>query len=235
MIALPAGEVHVWMVDLALSEAEVAGHEPLLSQEERARAGRFVFPEDRRRYTVAHAVLRRLGEAYLERPAASLAFAASPHGKPVLADPSGRRLCFSLSHSRDAAMIAWTRDREVGADLEAVRGNVECAEIVARFFSPLERREWDSLPADLRLQGFFHGWTRKEAYAKALGKGLGHPPESYSVCLDPRKPAGLIDDSLYPGAEHRWTLRTVAAPPGFVAAVAFAGDDAHVTHRTWPP
>jgi 4'-phosphopantetheinyl transferase len=234
MIALPPGEVHVWLVDLAPPEAEVARQERMLAAPERERAARFLFPADRRRFIVAHAALREVGAAYLATPAESLAFAPGSRGKPALAAPSERWLCFNLSHSHEAAMIACARDREVGADLEAVRENVDCADIVARFFSPDERREWAALPAAVRREAFFRGWTCKEAYVKALGEGLSHPPEAYSVRLDPGKPAGLIEDRLRPGAERGWTLRAVAAPPGYFAAVAFAGEDALVTSRSWP-
>jgi len=39
-------------------------------------------------------------------------------------------------------------------------------------FSAAEITELRTLPIDLQPQGFFNGWTRKEAYLKAQGCGL---------------------------------------------------------------
>lgn len=235
MTGLSAGEVHVWTISLAASEEDAARAGADLAPEEGARARRFLMPEDRRRFALSHAALRRILAGYLGGEAGRLEFAQGPHGKPCLAGRDASWLRFNLSHSRDAALVACARDHEVGADIEWMREGVDADGIVERYFSPEERREWEGLPPERRREAFFRGWTQKEAYVKGLGRGLSHPPEAYTVRLDPLAPAGLIADSLRPQARLEWSLHAVGAPPGYAAAIAVAGPAPRVCPRIWPP
>jgi 4'-phosphopantetheinyl transferase len=236
MTALPPDEVHVWAVGLSAPPEALVRGEAELSPDERERAARFVFPEDRRRFILAHVALRRVLGAYLGRPAGRLAFSAGARGKPSLKEESDAWLRFNLSHSRETALIACARGRDVGVDIEWMRDDVGQGEIVERFFSDEERREWAALPAARRREAFFRGWARKEAYVKALGEGLAHPPDAYSVRLDPAAGDALLGDRLRPGAASAWTLRSVEeVPPGYVAAVAVAGANPRIVTRPWPP
>ena len=170
------GAIEVVVTPLNPGPQAVRASEALLSVEERARAGRFVFEDDRRRYTVARAQLRRLlGERLGERPeAVGLTYGA--HGKPALAPRhAGSGLRFNVSHCGDVAVHAFTRGREIGVDVEAVRALPDADQIAARFFSPRENQAYQALPSGDRAVGFFNCWTRKEAYIKALGEGLAHP------------------------------------------------------------
>jgi 4'-phosphopantetheinyl transferase len=115
------------------------------------------------------------------------------------------------------------RGCEIGVDLEAMRGDVDCAGIVASQFSPAERAAWGALPASVQPAAFFHGWARKEAYVKARGDGLSHPPDAYTVDLDPVGEGSLLADSSAPDAPAGWTVRAIRAPDRFAAAVAYAG------------
>src|SRR5437879_2168568 len=72
----------------------------LLDEEEQARAARFVFDADRRRYIVAHARLRRVLAHELALDARAVRFTADSHGKPeIAADQNPHALRFNLSHS----------------------------------------------------------------------------------------------------------------------------------------
>ena len=71
---------------------------------------------------------------------------------------------FNVSHSQDLALLAVTRSREIGVDVEYVRPEVEIESLAERFFSPQERTDIRSLSEDARVAAFFHCWTCKEAY-----------------------------------------------------------------------
>jgi len=233
MIALPAGEAQVWAVDLGSLPGDLGPLEASLSGAERDRASRFVFPDDRRRFIAAHAALREVLAAYLGRSPRDLAFATGPRGKLRLADAAEAWLQFNLSHSHEAALIVCARERAVGADIEWMRADVDCAEIVERFFSAEERREWAGLPPAEQREAFFRGWTCKEAYVKALGEGLSHPPEAYTVRLGPAHAAALLADTRRPGTASAWSLHTVPAPAGYSAAVAVEGAEARMVLDRW--
>ncbi|MDD9370465.1 MAG: hypothetical protein PV358_10165, partial [Acidimicrobiales bacterium] len=63
MVAGEAVPVDVWLVPGRGDEAEDEASFGVLGADERARAGRFLRPEDRATYVAAHAALRRLAGA----------------------------------------------------------------------------------------------------------------------------------------------------------------------------
>lgn len=174
-----------------------------LSAAERERAARFRSNADRRRFIAAHSTLRELLGARSGSPPESLQLESGKHGKPVLA---GSRLQFSLSRSGELAAYAFARGRAVGIDVEAIRPLAAADAIAAKTFPYREWRAYAALSAGDKVRGFFRGWTRAEALAKALGGGLTLPPEALEAALE--------DD---------WMVRSFAPAPGFAAAVACRG------------
>jgi 4'-phosphopantetheinyl transferase len=136
-----------------------------------------------------------------------------------------QRLCFNLSHSKNLVLYAFSSDREVGVDLEYIDPACDTQQLVQEFFSPFEKAEWETLPPDQRLEAFFTGWTRKEAYLKALGDGLTFPLDQFSVSMNPSQPATLMQAQRDSDELSRWLLQTLhpAPAPGFTAAVAVEG------------
>lgn len=132
-----------------------------------------VWQAELRRSDRAEAALRIALGIYLDRPPESLAFALGPGGKPELAGPAGRDVHFSLSHSGDRCVIAVSAEGPVGVDVEEVREVPELEGIVRSRFAPGEAAEILALSGEQRLRAFYHCWTRKEAYLKATGAGIG--------------------------------------------------------------
>src|ERR1039458_3159098 len=118
---LPENVVHVWRAGLDLSNARCEALDGLLSEEERARAARFYFEKDRRRYVAARGILRRLLAGYLSASPERLRFRYNGFGKPFLEHPDGSAIEFNVSHSQDAALFAFTRRRAIGVDIEQIR------------------------------------------------------------------------------------------------------------------
>jgi 4'-phosphopantetheinyl transferase len=151
----------------------------LLSAEERDRADRFRFAKDRALYTAAHAGLRRALARELAARPEELAFATEAGGRPRLL--GGADLCFSLSHSGDRALVALARTPRLGVDVEVFRPGVDRARLAARNFTPAEQAELRALDGQHLEHAFYRIWTRKEAYVKALGRGLYHPLDAFDV------------------------------------------------------
>ena len=77
-MTLPPGEVHLWRGRLdGVADREREVLRSVLNAEERARAARFYFERDRRRFTVARGFLRVLLGRYLRLKPAGLVFGAS--------------------------------------------------------------------------------------------------------------------------------------------------------------
>ncbi|MET0646281.1 MAG: 4'-phosphopantetheinyl transferase superfamily protein [Pyrinomonadaceae bacterium] len=105
-------------------------------------------------------------------------------------------------------------------DVERIREDLATVEIAEKFFSPEEVRTLGALPPHLKTEAFFNCWTRKEAYIKALGKGVAHPLDRFTVSLEPDRPALLLADETDPAAANCWSLRALPTDPGYAAALA---------------
>ena len=170
----PLDGCELWQLalDLPVQPEEQA----LLSPDEHARAARFVFERDRRRYVAARSCLRRvLGRITAKDPAA-LRFASNAFGKPWLSD--WPLLRFNLSHSEGAGLIALDPASlhapcgELGVDIELPRPLSDALALAGSLFEPQECRDLAALEEPARTSAFLWGWTRKEACLKALGTGF---------------------------------------------------------------
>ena len=212
--------VDVYWAALDEDGADLARLAGTLADDERCRARRFRLERDRRRYIVRRAILRELLSRYLGIAPARVRLRTGPFGKPCVAEGDLR---FSLSHSRGLALYAVARGLEVGCDLEFRDPRLACGRVAERFFSPPELHVLRSLPAERWAEGFFNGWTRKEAYVKARGLGLSLPLDSFAVTLAPGEPAALLH-----GCDG-WSVRALEPAPLYHAAVVARGDDWSLT------
>jgi 4'-phosphopantetheinyl transferase len=215
-------QVHVWTVSLSAERAALAEFSTILTSDERARADRFRTPQLQRRFIVARAMLRRLLSTYLRVDASAVRLGYGEHGKPYVA--SALELCFNLSHADDMAVYAFAWRRDVGIDIEVTARDVDVEGVARQAFSLVECEALAALSPEARPAAFFRIWTRKEAYVKARGNGLGYPTRTFSVSHFARDDA-LLADECDARAQSGWRLLEIAAPDGFCAALAASGRD----------
>lgn len=149
---------------------------PLPEQE---RACRFRRNEDRARFVVGRLLLREIAARGLGVEADSVALDTEPAGRPVVRD-APNPVFVSLAHSGKHVTAALAR-RPVGIDVEELPRQPVESGVVERVCSPRERRALDRLTGEARHRGFIRIWTRKEAYGKALGVGIGFGLQSVTV------------------------------------------------------
>ena len=229
---LPHGEIHLW-------RGSLSGPDPTylvatLSEDERLRAGHYHRPGDRDRFIAARGLLRTTIARYVGLSPQDVRFRYGQHGKPALAGTALDEPSFSVAHSGELVLIAVTRGREIGVDVERIRPAGDADGIAAIVFSDRERAVLRSLPAAERSCAFFTGWVRKEACAKVDGEGLaaslweietvhGDLTSPLLITLPNRARTRVIVQSLVPRADyvaavaveaalglvpryHRWTI-----------------------------
>jgi 4'-phosphopantetheinyl transferase len=217
---LGSQDVDVWLIDLGVGVRRVEEFASLLSEDEKDRAARFLAGKDRERFMVARGLLRIIIADYLGALPGDLRFSYGAFGKPGLEAGWGSALEFNLAHSEGLALLAVTRGRRVGVDLEFIRADVDNEQIAERFFSPGEVAVLDGLPTGLRNETFFRVWTRKEAYVKARGEGLSIPLDQFCVAPGPGNEQTPVGDGT-----PLWFVTDLAADPAYAAAVAVEGSD----------
>jgi 4'-phosphopantetheinyl transferase len=223
-------DVHVWRAALDQSQQRVEQLAALLSEDEKARAHRFHFERDKRRFTVGRGVLRLILGKYLQVDPDQLQFGYGPQGKPSLIK---HHLQFNVSHSHELALYAVTLAHDVGVDIEHLRSMPDYEQIATRFFSTNEQRALLSLPPHQQEKAFFTCWTRKEAYIKAIGHGLMMPLDQFDVSLAPNQPAALLEIRAEMQEVSDWSLRALHPTPGYVAALVVASRNLKLSCWQW--
>lgn len=83
------------------------------------------------------------------------------------------------------AACAVGRIDELGVDVEPPHDGDFTLELARTQFAPAEAALVGSLQPPARGVAFSRIWTLKEAYLKAIGDGLGVPPDRFAFTLDP--------------------------------------------------
>jgi 4'-phosphopantetheinyl transferase len=225
-----SNEVHVWRVSLDVTTVEFESLVGFLSVDELARAGRFHFERDQRRFIVARGILRKILGNYLGENPVDIRFEYTSYGKPALAPGAGsNNFCFNLSHSDTCALYAITHGKKIGIDIERIRDDVAHGQIAQKFFSQGEIRLLEKTNKNKQSELFFKYWTRKEAILKARGEGISFSMERCDVSsisgnvLSPislqennNESANLYVQDLFPGNNY-------------VAAIAVEGCDCNLS------
>ncbi len=168
---------------------------PFVSESRRIRSEKFRFKVDKARCLTGELLLSYgliKSGLQIDRP---LRFEYNDHGKPSIVGIEN--LDFSISHSGKWVIVGIS-NYAVGVDVERIHDVSEG--IAKRFFSS---RECALLkPCVDRsdyLDMFFRIWVLKEAYIKAIGRGLSCPLGSFSVNpFDIQGPAMKAHDSALP-------------------------------------
>lgn len=212
--------VAIWYCDTeAVGADELARLDRRLSTDERMRRDRFVFERDRHDFTVAHAVARRALSHYAERAPEEWRFRTDSFGKPAIVEPQAGMppLTFNLSHTRGLVACAVARGTRLGIDIERIEQVTEFEEIACRFFSPTEVCMLNACAPEEYSTRFLELWTLKEAYLKAIGRGMSVPLDSFAILFG-------ADDGIKfaapPDEDAGWNFLLAAVPTGARIAVA---------------
>jgi 4'-phosphopantetheinyl transferase len=212
-------EVAVTFAPLDLEADALDQCRDLLDEPERARAARFRFARDRRRFVVRRATLRRLLAEHCGGRAEALRFEENGFGKPRLSGGPH----FSASHSGERMMAA-IADVEVGADIERIDAGLAWSPLAESLFAASERAALTGLPDAEACTAFFRCWARKEAFVKALGLGLSYPLDAFAVSVS-------AEAALRMGGEG-WAIAAADGAVGYAAAVVARDDGRPLVIRT---
>ena len=125
-------------------------------------------------------------------------------GKPFL--PDHPELSFNMSHSGDILAIAISSKCQLGIDIECYKARDTWEGLVKKCFASEEADYWYRLANTERSHAFYQFWVKKEAFVKAVGKGITLGlnqcvvnPDDLSSFLRVPETAGLADKwQIYP-------------------------------------
>lgn len=210
--------VAAWWLPLdEIRDADWERLETLLIEGERDRSDRFHFERDKLVYIAAHAICRGLLSYCLGEAPQSWRFSVEDHGKPELICPVEQpRYRVNISHTRGLAAVALTQEHDIGVDVEWLQRDAPTEQLAKRMFAETERRKVAAATDPEKLDIFLNFWTLKEAYVKAIGKGLSQPLDAFAFDLENLQisftdhladdPANWHFEQYRPGPEHLMAL-----------------------------
>jgi 4'-phosphopantetheinyl transferase len=173
-----AVDVHLASTSLVADPDVARRCRALLTADESAACDAFRDEADRRSALVARALARTTLSRYASVAPDAWRFERAAGGRPEIASPTGTRLRFNLSHTRELVACAVALDAEVGVDVERVADHADLLDLAATVMSDDEFAAFRRLPSADRPRRFFATWTLKEAYLKARGVGLALSPKT---------------------------------------------------------
>lgn len=183
------------------------------------------------RAALGRAPLRALLGRYLGLPGERVELIAGAHGRPSLGPAHDRSLAFNWSHSGTRALVAVARGVAPGIDLEQPRERPKALALARRFFTPAEALALAALSPAVRSAAFLRVWTAKEAVLKAHGGGISFGLHRLEVST----PAGAPTLQWLEGDEaSAWQLHALDAGSGYLAALAWRGDERRIRMRRLP-
>lgn len=213
-VFLPKEEVHLYCFPIPLPLHFLNTH---LCEEEKKAADKFLSEKARQEYTASRAALRFLLSKILCQSPCQIPFREGPFGKPYV---KGTTLRFNLAHTCQLGIIALSWEEELGVDIEEMRTR-HWERLVKHFFSPREQKEFEKVPLSLRCLSFYLGWTRKEAYLKAWGRGLSLGLSRFSVSLAPEKGEIYHFHTAYP---RSYQLFSFYIPQNILGSLLILGE-----------
>ena len=214
---------HIWEANLSIDELSTEIYK-MLSDAEKDRVQQFVFAEDKKRFTLARYFLRGVLACYSRCEPSAVKIMQDGLNKPYIADSCNPdNVYFNLSYRENYAYLIVSDCNNVGIDIEKHRHIDDIDQFARDYFSETERKFLHSLSDSQKQQYFFKFWSRKEAYIKAIGKGLSYSLTSFS-CIKNKSALPFLQipqdkTSLY------WILQDLPAPDGYSAAWAIKNEE----------
>lgn len=199
----------------------------MLSDEETAAYHRFLFDRDRYLYLTAHVLLRTALSNVTSLNPADWLIHRNGYGKPFIVNSGYEWLNFNLSHTHGLAVCAIVHSCETGIDVERFERIEDPTGICEGFFTKKERDYILCDNTSEKQKRFIRMWTLKEAYIKAVGKGLSIPLDSFSVFITNENKASM---QIEPGFNHTnfvCNFHMHQPTPQHHLAVAYKADSQH--------
>lgn len=180
----PNSSVTCWICHPQDLTDQIAGWalNSILSSEERKRNERYRSLRDRKLHLTARLMIRTLlSRFHGDITPDQWLFDTDLHGKPTVSDRISLpyRLEFNITHTDGLVAVVISTGSPVGIDTERIDRPMDHLGLAGRFFSEIESEQVRSCNESERAELFYRIWTLKEAYVKAIGKGLAHGLDSF--------------------------------------------------------
>jgi 4'-phosphopantetheinyl transferase len=214
-------EVHLWKFNIQKLVPAVETFTAWLSDKERARVNRFLFPARKITAICSRGILRWILACYLDQSPPAVHIETLPGGKPYLPDTG---LQFNLSHSGHYLFCAVGQKNPLGIDIQEIYPISGLEEISRSHFQPEQVKQILNLKEQKQLESFFQNWVNHEAQIKAEGDGFRIHPERQAYQIQPIPGINSI--------QPPWHTFELQAPEGYKAALVTLGEKTEIQNQS---
>eukprot|EP01047_Picozoa_sp_COSAG01_P000710 COSAG01_NODE_14_length_41020_cov_40.702133_2_plen_227_part_00 len=128
---------------------------------------------------LSYLYLSRAIAYHLDVDISEIKFERNKYGKPFI---KNNLIYFNLSHCAKHIAFCLSFMGPVGIDIENISRSIDFLKLAKRYFHTSEFTYLSSLPSieDLHRE-FYLIWTQKEAYVKAIGRGISYGLNNFTV------------------------------------------------------
>ncbi|PWK05286.1 4'-phosphopantetheinyl transferase family protein [Tumebacillus permanentifrigoris] len=220
MHPIQQAEVYWLFVPTDWKVRDLEAHLDLLDAEERAVYERYRVDRKKIEFLLGRVLLKRLLAERLGCEVAEVRFVKNDYGKLFL-NREAQPIQFNLTHSGQLIACAFA-PLLIGVDVEEAQKDY--LSVMPTVFTPDEQDYVrQATTSELQIKAFCRIWTRKEAYVKAVGKGLSISPDSFAVPIFDTY-GGNAPDMVEETGVHRWAYYTCQPHDDYVLSLAVAAD-----------
>ena len=222
-------ELHLWWLPLQLEEHQRNTAYSLLNKRQLNKYERRSNPELQHAYLASRYYLFTLLAAYQKCNPKDIKLRYSRLNKPYIDShantDSQDTLEFNFTDTnidqKSYALYAFSWNRQVGIDIEALERSANFKQIAERRFTTQELDFATHASGEIDPQKCLSIWTRKEAYGKATGKGINFEMNKRNLVNgDSNKNPFYYN---FNDGNSDWRLLQIQPTPNFIACVVHEG------------
>ncbi len=226
-ITLAKNRVDLWLVPIDPNHSDKYSQSEItntFSKRELVRYHKFKVAGKRDEFLASRILLRHLLTLYTDHSPTHIQAIPDEMGRPYWFSGTEKlTLYFSLSHTKGMVCCTVSNTEKTGCDIEQVRPRKYERDLTRKVFSEKEQSFYQSLSPKEQREFFYKSWTLKEAFVKAIGKGLLIPftSSSFSHMTQLKKWTTIEGNNLgKEGAGKCWYFYTAPAHPDYIFSAA---------------
>ena len=215
VIRVKEAEAEVWEFNMQMLHGEFYTLISYLKEDETERYKKLVDSCKQRNHMACRGLLRLVVSQYISQDPKQIQFSYNSYGKPfVLSHPA---YLFNISHSGNWLSIIVSPNHEVGIDCEMINDK-NIGQFSRLILNQKDYAEFNELPRAIKTKQLIQAWTQKEAFIKAIGKGLFYQSiKDIHVDLSCSKNTSISND--YDG--HNWITKTLTIWEDHITSICY--------------
>lgn len=218
-LILHNNDIHIWLINMEDYQQKIDSCKDILSQDEQEKTNKFASKLLKKSFIISRAFLRIILSKYLKTIPQEIYFTYNNKGKPQLDTEALLSIKFNLSHKNNYVIYGFSY-HNIGIDLEKIDDKIKVEKIAQRFFCNDEFNYLKTLDSKVKIEYFLKLWTKKEAYLKAIGKGLSGGLDS--ICFLVNNHHQKIDFIINKNnnSSDNWYFKTWILKDNYIMSIA---------------